>query len=106
MIWRRIVEKSGLPALEREHKIISTKLLSGRTVVHIYSEEDPGNGFERVAPDLEDVYFTTMAGHIGNHKPEVDTMKLWKIFRYEFAYLVQGASPPGSMWQSFSHLQL
>ncbi len=63
MIWRRIVEKSVLPALDREHKIISTKLLSGRTVVHIYSEEDPGNGFELVAPDLEDVYFTTMAGY-------------------------------------------
>jgi len=63
MIWRCIIEKSVLPELEREHKIISTKLLSGRTVVHIYSEEDPGNGFEGVAPDLEDVYFTTMAGY-------------------------------------------
>ncbi|WP_181305506.1 ABC transporter ATP-binding protein [Rufibacter sp. XAAS-G3-1] len=63
LIWRRIVEKSVLPALEREQKIISTKLLSGRTVVHIYSEENPGNGFELVAPDLEDVYFTTMAGY-------------------------------------------
>ena len=72
MIWRRIVDKSRLPALEREHKIISTKLLSGRTAVHIYSEEDPGNGFETVAPVLEDVYFTTMAGHIGNHKPEAE----------------------------------
>lgn len=70
MIWRRIVEKSALPELEREHKIISTKLLSGRTVIHIYSKEDPGNGFELVDPDLEDVYFSTMAGHIGNHKPE------------------------------------
>ena len=72
MIWRRIVEKSLLPALEREHKIISTKLLGGRTVVHIYNEEDPGNGFEGVTPDLEDVYFTTVAGHIGNHTPEVE----------------------------------
>ena len=61
-IWRRMVEKSALPALEQEHQIISTKLLSGRTIVHIYSQEDPGNGFEQVAPDLEDVYFTTMAG--------------------------------------------
>jgi len=69
-IWRRIVEKSVLPTLEQEFKIISTKLLSGRTVVHIYSKENPGNGFELVAPDLEDVYFTTMAGHIGNYKPE------------------------------------
>ncbi len=76
MIWRRVVEKSLLPRLEREHKIISTKLLSGRTVVHIYSEENPGNSFELVAPDLEDVYFTTMAGHSrnyrdGNSKPGV-----------------------------------
>ena len=62
-IWRRIVEKNVLPEVEREHKIISTKLLSGRKVVHIYSKENPGNGFELVAPDLEDVYFTTMAGY-------------------------------------------
>jgi ABC-2 type transport system ATP-binding protein len=71
MIWSRMVEKSVLPKLEHEHKVISTKLLSGRRVVHIYCEEDPGNGFEPVSPDLEDVYFCTMAGHIGNHKPEV-----------------------------------
>ena len=70
-IWRRVVEKSKLAELEREHQIISTKLLSGRTVVHIYSEEDPGSGFELVAPDLEDVYFTTIAGHIGKGKTEV-----------------------------------
>ncbi|ANE49285.1 ABC transporter ATP-binding protein [Flavisolibacter tropicus] len=71
MVWRRIVDKSAMPKLEQEYKIITTKLLSGRTVVHIYSEEDPGNGFEQVVPDLEDVYFTTMAGHINNHKLEV-----------------------------------
>ena len=70
-IWRRVIEKRKLPMLEREHQIISTKLLSGRTVVHIYSEEDPGNGFELVAPDLEDVYFTTMTRHIAKPKPEV-----------------------------------
>jgi ABC-type multidrug transport system ATPase subunit len=62
-IWRRVVEKSQLTGLQREHKIISTRLLGGRTVIHIYGEEDPGNGFEPVAPSLEDVYFATMAGH-------------------------------------------
>lgn len=70
MIWRCIVAKGELHRLEETQRIITTKLLSGRTVVHIYSEEDPGNGFEMIAPDLEDVYFATMAGHIGNHKPE------------------------------------
>jgi ABC-2 type transport system ATP-binding protein len=73
-IWRRVVEKSALPQLEREHKIISTKLLSGRTVVYIYSGEDPGNGFERIAPDLEDVYFTTMAGHIGERHEQQEVV--------------------------------
>jgi ABC-type multidrug transport system ATPase subunit len=68
-IWRRVVEKSKLPGIENEHNIISTKLLSGKTVVHIYSVENPGNGFELVVPDLEDVYFATMAGHIGNFRP-------------------------------------
>jgi len=71
LIWRRIVAKNELPDLEQEYKVISTKLLSGRTVVHVYSEEHPGNDFELVAPDLEDVYFTTMAGHVANYKPEV-----------------------------------
>ncbi|KUG08512.1 ABC transporter ATP-binding protein [Solirubrum puertoriconensis] len=66
-IWRRIVEKSALAQLEQEHKVISTKLLSGRTLVHVYSDEAPGPGFEPVAPDLEDVYFCTMAGHFGPH---------------------------------------
>ena len=64
-IWRRVVEKGALPKLHRDHKIISTKLLGGRTVIHVYSTAEPGNRFESVEPDLEDVYFSTMAGHIG-----------------------------------------
>ena len=61
-IWRKIIGKSDLPQVEREHKIISTKLLGGRRVVHVYSEAAPA-GFELVPPDLEDVYFSAMAGH-------------------------------------------
>ncbi len=64
-IWRRVIAKEALPALEREHAVISTKLLAGRTVVHVYSDTAPGPGFEPAEPDLEDVYFSTMAGHIG-----------------------------------------
>ena len=70
-IWRRIVEKDALPQMEREHQVISTKLLSGRTVVHIYSKESPGGDFKPVEPDLEDVYFSTMAGHYGDGLTEL-----------------------------------
>lgn len=64
-IWRKLIEKHTLPDLEKEQQVISTKLLSGRTMVHIYSHNLPGNGFELVEPDLEDVYFSTMAGYYG-----------------------------------------
>ena len=62
-IWRKVIDKGELAEVEREHRVISTKLLAGKTVVRVYGKENPGNGFETVAPDLEDVYFATMAGH-------------------------------------------
>ncbi|MCB2407706.1 ABC transporter ATP-binding protein [Hymenobacter lucidus] len=64
-IWRRLIDKTALPRLEQEHRVISTRLLSGRTLVHVYSEQAPDPGFEAVEADLEDVYFSTMAGHYG-----------------------------------------
>ena len=64
-IWRRTVSREALPAVEREHPVISTKLLGGRTVVHVYGETSPGAEFEPVEPDLKDVYFSVMAGHHG-----------------------------------------
>jgi ABC-type multidrug transport system ATPase subunit len=64
-IWRRIIEKSALAQVERDEQVISTKLLAGKTVVHVYGDERPGSDFEPVEPDLEDVYFSTMTGHIG-----------------------------------------
>ena len=70
-IWHRVIAKEELPALEREHAVISTKLLAGRTIAHVYSDAKPGPGFEPSEPDLEDVYFSTMAGHIGRRRDGV-----------------------------------
>jgi ABC-2 type transport system ATP-binding protein len=75
-IWRRVISKNELAEVEREHAVISTKLLAGRTLVRIHGDTAPGPGFEPAEPDLEDVYFSTMAGHIGrrpdrrNNQPE------------------------------------
>ena len=66
-IWRRRVSRDELAALEQEMPVISTKLLAGRTVVHVYAESSPGAAFEPVDPALEDVYFSVMAGHHGRH---------------------------------------
>jgi ABC-2 type transport system ATP-binding protein len=67
-IWRRVIEKSALAEMERTHAVISTKLLAGRTVLHVHADGSPGAGFEPVEPDLEDVYFSTMAGRIGRRR--------------------------------------
>lgn len=67
-IWRRVISKAELPALVREPDVISTKLLAGRTVVRVFSEAVPGTGYEPAEPDLEDVYFSTMAGYIGGRR--------------------------------------
>jgi hypothetical protein len=66
-IWRRMVSRDELETLEQEMPVISTKLLAGRTVVHVYAESSPGAAFEPVDPALEDVYFSVMAGHHGRH---------------------------------------
>lgn len=73
-IWRRVIAKGDLPELERAHAVISTKLSAGRTVVRVYSDTAPGPGFVPAEPDLEDVYFSAMAGHIGGRReqPEVE----------------------------------
>jgi ABC-2 type transport system ATP-binding protein len=67
-IWRSVIDQNALEAVERAHAVISTKLLGGRTVVHVFSDTAPGPGFEPAEPDLKDVYFSTMAGHIGRRR--------------------------------------
>ena len=45
------------------------------SIVRVIGDTVPAPGFEPAEPDLEDVYFSTMAGHIGRRRerpePEV-----------------------------------
>jgi len=56
-VWRKQVTKAALPEYEANHTVLSTRLVAGRPVIHVFSSESPGEGFEEVAPNLEDVYF-------------------------------------------------
>jgi len=69
-IWRRTVSRDELPMLEQAQSVISTKLLAGRTIVHVHAETSPGAEFQPVEPDLKDVYFSVMAGHAGRRAME------------------------------------
>jgi ABC-type multidrug transport system ATPase subunit len=68
-IWRRVVDRDAIAGIERAHAVVSTKLLAGRVRVHVYAESSPGAGFEPAEADLEDVYFCTLAGHVGRAEP-------------------------------------
>src|SRR5205814_3805575 len=61
-IWRRVVEREALAAVQAEMPVISTWLQAGSTVVRAYANASPGPGFEPVEADLEDVYFSAVAG--------------------------------------------
>jgi ABC-2 type transport system ATP-binding protein len=64
-IWRSVIDREELEAVEARHAVISTRLLARRTVVHVFAESQPGPGFMPVEPGLEDVYFSVMGGHFG-----------------------------------------
>lgn len=62
-IWRKQVEKADLERCQREFTVLSTRLVGGLPVIHVFSAECPEAGFEQVAPDLEDVYFQHLRQH-------------------------------------------
>lgn len=61
-IWRKVIAKADLEDHQAGHRVVSAKLIRGRTVVRAYAEADPGDGFEAAEPTLEDVYFATIRG--------------------------------------------
>jgi len=59
-IWRRSVPRTELDAVQKNYPVISTRLSAGKTFVHVFSDGNPGDGFEGVDGSLEDVYFSTL----------------------------------------------
>lgn len=57
LIWKKAVTKAELARHRLELEVLSTRLVAGRPEIHVFSRERPGDGFEPVAPSLEDVYF-------------------------------------------------
>ena len=59
-VWERKVNKSELPQFQNEYKIISSKLVGGKPLIHAFSESDLGNGFVKAEENLEDVFFAKL----------------------------------------------
>jgi len=60
-IWRKVVAKDELDALRARQQVLTTRLLAGRTLVHVLADSIPEPGFIPVPPDLEDVYFAALS---------------------------------------------
>lgn len=57
-IWQKTIQKAEVDEYQNNYKVISTKLVAGKPILHVFSDVDPGNGFASVHPDLEDVFFS------------------------------------------------
>jgi ABC-type multidrug transport system ATPase subunit len=60
-IWRKIIAKADLEKYRSQYAVILTRLLGGKTMIHVLSDTDSGDGFAPVEAGLEDVYFSTLA---------------------------------------------
>jgi ABC-type multidrug transport system ATPase subunit len=62
-VWRREVPKAALEDYRARYTVLSTRLVGGRTLIHVLADAKPEDGFEGVPPDLEDVYFGQLRRH-------------------------------------------
>ncbi len=61
-IWKKFISKPEMKTYEEKHRVISSKLIAGHPLIHVFSEQTPGDGFEPVPADLEDVFFARISG--------------------------------------------
>jgi hypothetical protein len=58
----KTIDRRDVDQYRDRFELLSTRLAAGRTVIHILSEHDPGNGFAAANAGLQDVYFSTLVG--------------------------------------------
>ena len=60
-IWEKDITGVDMELFEKDYRVISTRLFSGRNIVRVFSETDPCDDFKSVESILEDVYFYTLS---------------------------------------------
>jgi ABC-type multidrug transport system ATPase subunit len=61
-IWRKTIERDEVKDYSLRMHVISNKLSAGRPQIRVYADSQPEGGFVPVTPDLEDVFFSSIAG--------------------------------------------
>ena len=52
-IWKRSIEKVELARYEQEFRVVSNKLVGGRPLLHVYSDQPPGDGRDTMRKFLQ-----------------------------------------------------
>lgn len=61
-IFSRKISKPELQDFESQYKVISNKMVAGRPLIHVYSENPLDGEFSPTRPSLEDVFFAKIGG--------------------------------------------
>ncbi len=61
-IWEKSITKADVDDYQNRFQIISSKLVAGKPIIHVFSNNDPGEGFRRTDAGLEDVFFSKING--------------------------------------------
>ncbi len=58
-VWEKIIKKQDYNDYRSQYQIVLTRLFAGDVLIHVRHDMKP-DGFSKITPDLEDVYFTTI----------------------------------------------
>ncbi len=61
-IWSSAVPKNKLQELSSELPVISTRMVAGQPIIHVYGDRPDLDGFAQIEGDLEDVFFSHIKG--------------------------------------------
>ncbi len=62
-VWEKTITKAEIEDYHQHFgtQLISSKLVAGRPVIHVFSDSDPGDGFSTTEAGLEDVFFAKIS---------------------------------------------
>ncbi|NOT58925.1 MAG: ABC transporter ATP-binding protein [Acidobacteria bacterium] len=61
-LWTKVVKREAVAAMRARFNVLSTRLKVGSTEIRVLSDTQP-EGMQSAAPELEDVYFSTLIAH-------------------------------------------
>jgi len=62
-IYQKFIDKKDWSNYQETFKVINSQHYLGRPLIQIFSDEDPGSGFNKSTVGLEEVYFTELSNH-------------------------------------------